>query len=122
MGVDREQVQSVMGSLLLTVGLNVSLIGWGDLVDIHINSLSDQDLEVWVIGIVHVAIGSSLVSLYILLDFCLQPFDFVFVPNHCKVVDFFLVLDGLHQTGGYAAEGVSIDVSIGGEYILHSMG
>jgi len=97
-------------------------MSWGDPVGFSVDSFTQRDLEVGVHGIADVSIRSSFVGFGIPFDSRFESFDFVLKCKGCEAVDLFAILDGLDQTGGNLSKGVGIDVGIGSEYVLHSMG
>jgi len=94
----------------------------GDPIGLGIGSFAHGDLEVGVHSVVDIPIRGPLVGLGIPLNSRLEPFDLVFKGEDCEAMDFLAILDGLDQTGGNFLEGNCVDIGIGGEYVLHSMG
>jgi len=93
---------------------------WGNPVGLCISSFAQGDLEVGVYGVTYIPVWSTLVCFSIPFDGGLQSFDLVLKCDDCEVMDFFMVLDSLDQTGCDILEGSRVDD--GGEYSFHGMG
>jgi len=92
----------------------------GDPVHFSVNTFSKRDLEVQIHGVADVPIGGSFIGFGVTLNSGLEPFDLVLKCEDRKVVDFFVILDGLDQTGGDFSEGDRVNIGVGGEYVFHS--
>jgi len=104
----------------LSVRLDVPIMGWGNPIGLGIGSFAQWDLEVGVHGVADIPIWSSFVSLGIPFDSRLKSLDPVFESEHGKAVDFFVILDGLDQTGCDLLESGRVNIGVGGKYVFHS--
>ena len=68
LGKDGERVRGVERSLLLSIGLDITVMGGGDPIGLGIHSFAQRDLEVRVHGVADVPIRSSLVRFSIPFD------------------------------------------------------
>ena len=96
-------------------------MGRGNPICFGIDSFAQRDLEVGVHGVADVSIGGPFIGFGVSFDGGLKSLDFVLKGDDSEAVDFFVILDGLDQTGGNVAEGTGVDMGVGGEYCFHGM-
>ena len=106
--------------MLLSVCLDIAVMGRGNPVGLCIGPFAQGDLEVGVHGVADIPVGGPLIGFSVPFDGGLKPLDLIFKGEDCEAMDLFMILDSLDQTGGNFSECFRVDIGIGGEYVFHS--